>query len=114
QKNDWDGALIQVRALDERYQEQGERILEFARYAVKEEQNEFALKAYDEVLARGREYPFYSSVINEMLGVKFKLLNNKPDFTKEEVNALAAEYRQFLDTFPEYYTFHVALDYATL
>jgi len=114
QKNDWDGALMQVRALDERYQEQGERILEFARYAVKEEQNEFALKAYGEILSKGREYPFYSSVINEMLGVKFKILQNKPSFTENEVTELAGEYKQFLDTFPDYYTFHVAQDYATL
>jgi len=114
QKDDWDGALIQVRALDERYKEQGERILEFARYAVREGENEFALKAYDEVLAKGKEYPFYSSVINEMLKVKFTLLEAKPSFTKEEVNALAAEYQQFLDSFPDYYTFHVVQDYATL
>ncbi len=114
QKDDWEGALIQVRALDERYQEQGERILEFARYAVKEEENDFALKAYGEILSKGREYPFYSSVINEMLGVKFRLQQNKPSFTEKEVSALAGEYQQFLDSFPDYYTFHVVQDYATL
>lgn len=114
QKDDWEGAMIQVRALDERYKEQGERILEFARYAVKEENNEFALKAYGEVLEKGKSYPFYSSVINEMLGVKFKLLQNKIDFTAKEVENLAAEYQQFLDSFPDYYTFHVVQDYATL
>jgi len=114
QKDDWEGALIQVRALDERYKEQGERLLEFARYAVREGKHDFALKAYDEVLAKGKEYPFYSSVINEMLRVKFTLLQEKPSFSKEEVNALAVEYRQFLDSFPDYYTFHVVQDYATL
>lgn len=114
QKNDWDGALIQVRALDERYKEQGERILEFARYAVQEEQHEFALKAYEEVAAKGSAYPFYASVVNEMLGVKVKLLQDKPTFTKEEVTALAKEYQQFLDSFPDYYTFRAVQDYATL
>lgn len=114
QKDDWDGALMQVRALDERYKEQGERILEFARYAVKEEENEFALKAYDEILSKGKEYPFYSSVINEMLGVKFKILEGQPSFTQKEVSVLSAEYKQFLDSFPDYYTFHLTQDYATL
>lgn len=114
QKDDWDGALIQVRALDERYKEQGERILEFARYAVQEEENEFALKAYEEVADKGKEYPFYASVINEMLRVKFTLLQKKPTHTKEEVNKLAAEYKQFLESYPEYYTFHTVQDYATL
>ncbi|MCB0696370.1 MAG: tetratricopeptide repeat protein [Chitinophagaceae bacterium] len=114
QKDDWDGALIQVRALDERYKEQGERILDFARYAVKENKNEFALKAYSEVLDKGKEYPFYSTVIHEMLGVKFKILQDKSSFTPEEVNKLADEYKQFLDSFPDYYTFHITQDYATV
>lgn len=114
QKDDWDGALIQVRALDERYKEQGERILEFARYAVQENKNEFALKAYAEIAERGKEYPFYTSVINEMLAVKYKLLINNPAYTKEEVNALAAEYQQFFKNHPEFYTFRVVQDYATL
>lgn len=114
QKDDWDGALIQVRALDERYKEQGERILEFARYAVQENKNEFALKAYAEIAERGKEYPFYASVINEMLAVKYKLLINNPAYTKEEVNALSAEYQQFFKNHPEFYTFRVVQDYATL
>ena len=114
QKNDWEGAMIQVRALDERYKERGERILEFARYAMKEDNNEFALQAYQEVLDKGKEYPFYSSVLNEMLAVKFKQLEKKADFTQQEVADLAGEYKQFLDSFPEYYTFHVVQDYATV
>lgn len=114
QKDDWDGALIQVRALDIRYKEQGERILEFARYAVKEEEYVFALKAYQEVLDNSKEYPFYSSVINEMLAVKYKMLQQKVDFTEKEVAALVDDYQQFLDSFPDYYTFRVVQDYAVV
>ncbi len=114
QKNDWDGALIQVRALDERYKEQGERLLEFARYAVAEDQNEFALKAYEEIVEKGKEYPFYASVVNEILSVKFRLMQKNPKFTKEEANALAAEYKQFLATYPDYYSFRTVQDYAIL
>lgn len=114
QKDDWDGALIQVRALDERYKEQGERMLEFARYARNEGQNEFALKVYDEILERGREYPFYPAVTNEKLSVKFKLLQAKPTITNEEVAALENEFRQFLDSFPDFYSFHIVQDYAAL
>lgn len=114
QKDDWDGALIQVRALDIRYKEQGERILEFARYAVKEEEYAFALKAYQEVLDNSKEYPFYSSVINEMLAVKYKMLQQKVDFTEKEVAALVDDYQQFLDSFPDYYTFRVVQDYAAV
>lgn len=114
QKDDWDGALIQVRALDERYKEQGERVLEFARYAIKEEKYQFGLKAYQEVLDNNKDYPLYASVINEMLGVKFKLLQKNPNFTKNDALNLATEYQQFLDSFSDYYAFNVTKDYATV
>lgn len=114
QKNDWDGALIQVRALDERHKEKGERILNFARSAVRDEQYEFALKAYEEVKEKGKESPYYSSVLNEILSIKFMLLQQKPKFTKEEVAALEKEYKTFLEEYPDYYVFKTVNDYGTL
>lgn len=114
QKNDWDGALIQVRALDERHKEKGERILNFARSAVRDEQYEFALKAYEEVKEKGKESPYYSSVLNEILSIKFMLLQQKPKFTKEEVAALEREYKTFLEEYPDYYVFKTVNDYGTL
>lgn len=114
QKGDWEGALMQVRALDEKYKEQGERILEFARYAVKEGENEFAIKAYNEMLEKGESYPFYSSVVNEVLGVKLKLLEENPDFTQEQVKALEKEFASFFEKYPQYYGFPVVQDYARL
>lgn len=114
QKGDWEGALIQVRALDERYKEQGERLLEFARYAVKEEEYDYALEAYNEVIERNKEYPFYSAVVMEQLNVRFKILKNNPEFTPEETSALATDYKQFLDSFPQYNNTDAIRDYATL
>lgn len=114
QKNDWEGALIQVRALDARYKEQGERLLEFARYAVKEEQYDYALQAYNEVIERNRDYPFYAAVVMEQLSTRFRILKMNPDFTQEEVEVLSTSYQQFLDSFPQYYSTDAVRDYASL
>ncbi len=114
QKDDWEGAMMQVRALDARYKEQGERMLEFARYAVKEEQYDYALKAYDEVIEENKDYPFYAAVIVEQLDVKFRLLKQTPDFTSEQVQQLANEYKVFLDSFEQYYSTPTVQDYAAL
>lgn len=114
QKNDWEGAFIQVRALDERYNENGERIVEFARYAVKEKEYQEALKAYDEALQMGDDYPFKASIINEQLDIKFLLLQENPEYTQEEVITLGKEYQTFLDSFPQYYVSETLRDYAKL
>lgn len=114
QKNDWEGAFIQVRALDERYDENGERIVEFARYAVKEKEYQEALKAYDEALQMGDDYPFKASIINEQLDIKFLLLQENPEYAQEEVIALGKEYQTFLDSFPQYYVSETLRDYAKL
>lgn len=114
QKGDWEGALIQVRALDERFKEQGERLLEFARYAVKEKEYDFALQAYNEALTHNRDYPFYASVVAEKLSVSFNIIQDNPQFTKAEVETLAGQYQNFLDSFPVYYITQAVRDYSTL
>lgn len=114
QKNDWDGAFIQISALDERNREQGERVLEFARYAAKESQYEFALKAYDAIIEKGKELPYYTIAQNEKITVKFAQLQNNPAFTKQDVQNLVKDYVVFFEEFPQYYTTQTLRDYAKL
>lgn len=114
QKDDWDGALIQVRALDIRYKEQGERLLSFARYAVKEGEEKFALEVYNEVLEEGKNYPIYTAVLNEKLSVQFKLIEDNPKRTKSDIKRLSKDYQQLLDSFPEFYGMNAVKNYAKL
>lgn len=114
QKNDWDGAMLQVEALDERNREHGERLLEFARYAAKEKQYDYAIKAYDAIVQKGTELPYYSISLSERLAVKFTALQANPAFTQEQVAALAKEYDKFLIDYPQYYASQTARDYAKL
>lgn len=114
QKGDWEGALMQVEALDLRYKSEGDRLLNFARYTVKEEQYTYALEAYDRVLARGNTYPYNKEVQNEVLRVRFSILQQNPSFTKEEVEKLAIDYDTFLVRNPQFYAISTAGDYAKL
>jgi predicted Zn-dependent protease len=114
QKDDWDGAMLQIQALDERHKEQGERLLEFARMATKEKNYEYAIKAYDAIIEKGAELPYYNVAKSEKLAVSFEQIQNKPDYTKEEVNTLANAYDAFLKEYPQFYSTQTARDYATL
>ncbi len=114
QKGDWDGAYMQIEALDLRLKDGGERILSFARYAVKEKQYAHAIKGYEEVMSRGDDYSFYTSVVNEYLSVKFNILQEQPDYTQEEALALKNEYQEFLIKNPLYKAQLVSLDFAKL
>ncbi len=114
QKDDWDGALIQVEALDARGRENGERFLEFAQLAVKEKQYEYAIKAYDEIIEKGKDKPYYSQALSEKLGVGFRQLQETPWHKAEDVAQLEKEYAAFLEEFPQFYGTHVSRDYATL
>lgn len=114
QKDDWDGAMLQVVALDERNKEQGERILEFARYAVKVEQYDIGLKAYDEIVSKGKELPYFSAAKNERTGVLFLQLQRNPNYKKDDVVKLAKAYEQLFIEFPQYYATEVVRDYAKL
>lgn len=114
QKDDWDGALMQAIALDERLKEQGERIMDFARYAVKAEQYEIAVKAYDEVRGMGKEMPYYTVANNERLGALFAALQKNVSYTKEDVTVLIKQYDDFFNQSPQYYASDAVRDYAKL
>jgi tetratricopeptide (TPR) repeat protein len=114
QKNDWEGAMLQMEALDMRHKEQGERIIDFARYAAKEGKYPFALKAYDVVIDKGKDLPYYGIAKAEKLGVRFKLLQENPAYKKEDAIALGKEYGSFLEEYPVHYSMPTIRDYATL
>ncbi len=114
QKNDWDGALIQMEALDERNNEGGKHIVELARVAANAKQYEVAAKAYDEVVAKGKDLPYYIMAKNERLGVGLAQLQNNPAYKPEDVAALRVLYDSFLTEFPKYYSQQTAADYSLL
>lgn len=115
QKDDWEGALIQIEAIDARNNEAGRRILELARRAVAERRYELASKAYDDVIAKGKDnVPHYMIAKSEKLAAGLAQLEHNPNRTPEDVTALAAIFDSFLVEFPSYYKQQVASDFARL
>ncbi len=114
QKNDWDGALIQMEAVDERNQENGFRIMALGRTAAAAKQYEAAVKAYDDVIAKGAAQPFYIQARSEKIAVSYTKLANDPAFKPEDVAAVSKLYDSFLTEYPQYYSTQTAADYAAL
>jgi len=114
QKNDWDGALIQIEALDERNKEGGRRLMDFAHVAMAAKQYETAAKAYDDVIAQGKDLPYYVTATGEKLNVSFAGIKNDTILNHDAVNNLLKLYDSFVVQNPKNYSMQTAADYATL
>lgn len=114
QKDDWDGALIQITAIDERNKENGQRLLEFARTAKQAKQYDIAIKALDAIVELGKEQTLYTVANAEKMNVQMLQLENNPSYTAEDVTKLSKAYEQFFTDFPQYYNTETIRDYAKL
>jgi predicted Zn-dependent protease len=114
QKNDWDGALIQMEAIDARNRETGKHLMDFARVAATAKQYTIAEKAYDDIIEKGNDVPYYITAKSERLTITLSQIKNNPDYKPEDVANLAALYDSFLTAYPKYYGMQTGSDYATL
>lgn len=114
QKNDWEGALIQMEAIDERNKENGNHIFDLARTAAAAKQYETAIKAYDDILAKGKESPYYALARSERLTVGLARIKNNPAYTPADVAELLKQYDSFMVDFPKYYAMQTGSDMALL
>jgi len=114
QKNDWDGALLQMEAVDERNKETGKHLMDFARVAVAAKQYGTAVKAYEDIVAKGKDLPYYIMAQSEELTAALDQLEANPNYTPADVAHVAELYDSFLVMYPKYYGMQTVSDYATL
>jgi len=114
QKDDWEGALIQMEALDERNQEGNRHVLDLARMAATARQYDIAHKAYDEVIAKGKDEPGYMIARSEKLKTGMTQLRANAARKPEDIESLRTQFDTFLKEYPKYYSQQAAADYATL
>jgi len=112
QKGDWEGALIQVEAIDERTRGAGLGLLQFAQQAEKEGQHAIANKSLDAIMERGKEQAYYSLALSQKLGIAQQKLETDPNFSHEEVQAQIHAYDSFFNNYPQYGASEMVRDYA--
>lgn len=113
-KDDWDGALLQLEALDIRNKEDGTRLLQFARLAAKAGVYETAFRALEAILDKGTANRLYTTAAAEKLAIGMEQLENTPAFTPAQIAALEQEFADFLVQFPEFHITKTAQDFARL
>ena len=114
QKNDWDGALIQIEAVDERNKEGGRRVMDLAHLATNAKQYETAAKAFDDVIAQGKDAPYYLAAESERLNVAFLELKSDTVVNADVLNNLLKLYDSTLTQYPRLYSTQTTSEYATL
>ncbi|HMN32541.1 MAG TPA: tetratricopeptide repeat protein [Chitinophagaceae bacterium] len=114
QQNDYENAYIQIKAIDNQFQEQGRRVLGFARMALREKKFTSSLLAYDFVIGKGKENPYFQLASSEKLTCLKEQLKNTPNYTQDDVNKVVNAYELFLDETPAYKTKETIREYAEL
>ena len=98
QKKDFKSALRQVKALDIRYQENGQRVFRLARMAANAKESDVAIDAYDYIVNdKGPSSSFYYEAKRLSLIEERKKITRSYDYSDEDLVALESKYNAFLD-----------------
>lgn len=71
QLKDFEGAFIQAKALDKRKKEEGVRVMGLAQLFAQNQNYDLATKAYQYVIAKGKDNYYYTNARMELLNVSF-------------------------------------------
>ena len=100
QRKDYKGALRQVRALDRRLEENGQRVLDLGNLAANDRDYETAIAAYDYVVENKPEgSPFYLEAKREGLLTRRRAITDGYAYTEEDLRILESAYFDFLAQF---------------
>jgi len=98
QQKDYRSAMRQVRALDLRRQEDGQRIYRLAQTALNERQYEAAKDGFNYIVAeKGLRNPYYIESKRLALEAERQRLDAQPTFERTAYENLETEYQAFLD-----------------
>ncbi|MCB0514611.1 MAG: tetratricopeptide repeat protein [Chitinophagales bacterium] len=97
QNKDFDSALIQVKALDRRLNENGQRVFEIAQTALLENMYDTAIEAYQYVIDKGNLSPLYEPARTGLLNAQMQRIENSISYTQEDLLALESNYTVLLN-----------------
>ncbi|MBK7871577.1 MAG: tetratricopeptide repeat protein [Saprospiraceae bacterium] len=99
QRKDYKNALRQVRALDRRLRENGGRVFQLAEVAANDKDFDASIEAYQYVVEKGNDSPFYIDAKRELLRTKRSKIVEGYAYTQAELLQLEKEYESFLQEF---------------
>ena len=96
QKKEFNGAVIQAKALDKRKGTSGKRVFEVAQVCQMNKAYDAAVKAYQYIIDLGINTPYYNLAIESSLRIEFMQLTERSNYTQPELLALANKYETAL------------------
>lgn len=99
QQKNWEAAFIQAKALDKRLGEDGRRCLDLANLCISNNAYDAAYAIYQYVSSLGKNGYYYLESRIGLLDVASKRTFFKPNYTRDDLNKLKADYEIFLTEF---------------
>ncbi|MBA3664941.1 MAG: tetratricopeptide repeat protein [Bacteroidetes bacterium] len=99
QQKDFEGAFVQSRALDKRFNEGGHRVFDLATICVSNKQWETAKRCYEYIIDKGPDNLYYDAASVDILHVEYLAVTQKPQPTQEELLALESKLNKAKDKY---------------
>ncbi len=99
QRKEWQLALMQAKALDVQFNEQGERVFSLANILMSNRSYDMATQAYEYIIGLGRDSRFYHSSQINILEARFKKITSQKIFSQKELLGLEDDYNKKLKEF---------------
>ena len=96
QKKDFEGAIVQMKAIDRRKNETGIKVLEVARMAQAEGFYDDAIKGYEYVVAKEPKSLLYFQAKTELLNCRKEKIAKTINYTQDDLLALKNDYASFI------------------
>jgi tetratricopeptide (TPR) repeat protein len=88
QLKDFEGAFVQAKSLDKRKKEEGTRVMALAQLFAQNESYDLAIKAYQYVIAKGKDTYYYVNARMELLNTYYKKIVSKGSYTAADLTEL--------------------------
>lgn len=93
QQKDFEGAFIQIKALDKRTRGDGTRMMNFAQACIQNEAYDIAVKAYEYVILKGAGSYYYAFAKMELLNTLYKKITVYGNYSFADLSNLEKNYQ---------------------
>jgi tetratricopeptide (TPR) repeat protein len=92
QQKDFELALVQAKALDRRFKENGDKLVSLASLAVANEKYDVAIECYQYIVSKGTSCTFYNLSRRELANTRYLKTISEPSPPKKELEILEKEF----------------------